>query len=436
MAGFGGSTTALAENLLPFTAGVLEEAGVNLSSYALVHINHDLDDVRVLHSLLEARAREAVFIPIPYARRTGALGSWRRDFVDLVADQLLEVTGPALIVEDGAYAIEGLLKNDGRQRFADLGIERVVEQTQFGSELGRLGLRDTSDLPAIAIVSCARSTIKCRVESQFLAVRLAEFLSSLCVNSGDFLSGRTVLLVGYGVIGRALALRLRDAYNCRLSIVDNDPVVASVAQRDGFATYATVVASVGAASYDLVLGATGSAAFSVTDLASLVKGREDRAVRFASVSSGEIEYSDALTALAEADEPSSRRPTPWGSVIDLDGAECLLLADGRPVNFFSEVDQSLSIAAADLINGTLVDALTSPTTPTAIASFRYWEPGTPGSRWATEEDLLRDFAECTGLGHGGRAVDTLRDAGLYNIHPAEDHLRRWHRTSESSAEEG
>jgi hypothetical protein len=232
-----------------------------------------------------------------------------------------------------------------------------------------------------------------------------------------------------------LALRLRDAYKCRLSIVDHDSVVASVAQSDGFATYPTVGASVGAASYDLVLGATGAAAFSITDIASLVRGRDERPVRFASVSSGEIEYSDALAALAEADESSSRRATAWGSVIDVGGAECLLLADGRPVNFFSEIEQSLSMAAADLINGTLVDALTSPTTPAPEASFRYWEPGSSGSRWASEGDLLRDFAECTGLGRAGPAVDVLRDAGLYDIHPAEDHLRRWHRMSRGSAEE-
>ena len=270
------------------------------------------------------------------------------------------------------------------------------------------------------MISCARSTVKCRVESQFLAVRLAECLSNYLTQSGEFLTGRGVLLFGYGIVGRSLALRLREAYSCEMQVVEGVDEVRRAAQTDGF----TVYDDGSGTSTQIVVGATGKPAVSWQTIEGLIR-QTDRVVTLASVSSGEVEFSAAMKEGLRCGALKKVVREPWGmDAVVLPRGRLHILADGRPINFFSgEQASSLAVSVGDLVYARLMEAL-----GWRLSSNENWSPGVyewaargeGGGRWLSEEEFLGRFCALVGMNGGSEGpIEALSRRGLYSRHPSE-----------------
>lgn len=403
---------------LPLTAALIAEGGTVLQGLHIVHVNHRLEDVHAVSSLLEAHGATVTFVGLPYDEREWPLrplrASWREQVVQKVRNLLTDLRSEDVaVVEDGAYAIEAAASSNMRLRFA-------VEQTRFGHEVA-CALFDSGAL-TFPVLSCARSTVKCRVESQFLAIRLGEILSAFLTEVGEFLVGKKVLLIGYGILGRPLALRLSSAYRCRVSVVEIKEAVADVALADGFKVADSITASDD--SPDVVVGVTGTESVGWPELSKLASGPRDTPLVLASVSSGDVEFRRALIDGAADDNGlQATDQHRWGVRLAVDNREILLFADGRPLNFFHRGSPSLAAAAADLIDARLVEALLfeARQQPSDVGRVDSWSTVDGSHPWLSEERFLSRFCDAVGISTLGceSAVSALRDIGLYEVHPAE-----------------
>ena len=410
---------------LPLSAGLLEPS--QLEGWRIFHINHDLADINSLNRVLELAGANVHFVPIPYRKRVdvSALETekpWRSRYLDFLSDEL----GPLLdvcdlsrtvVVEDGAYYAE--LASAGRVGIAAF----TAEQTTSGARrLARFRREAALATPAYA---CASATVKLRVESQFLGIRLPEDISGLMAMLGRFLPGIGVAVIGYGIVGRALALRLRSAYRCDVTVIEADGQVAETARNEGFETYESLSEMIRPVS--LVIGSTGLSACGYEDLRAITALGGGVTPVLASASSDVVEFGPALIEARRAGWLQEATMMPWGHRLTGHTSQVDILADGLPVNFFQPGAQSLSAAVADLVNFRIVEALIDGTRGGSSGrEVITWGGGAEGGVWEEDELLLRAFAQRHGLARGNHqsTVAMLISLGLYSEHPQETHLRQ------------
>ena len=396
------------------TSRFIRENAEALDGIRLLHLNHHLDDVLLLDELLRSVGVRSEFIPIPYAQRAmNDRTLWRDRFMVEVQGQLRRLQEPVVVLEDGGYLVQAAIESKLSKQ-----ILFAVEQTRFGAEIARKA-RDAGRLD-FPVLSCARATVKCRVESAALAVRLCDFLSEFVASAGVMLIGRDVLQLGYGILGRPVAIRLRNEYRCNVTIYDTDDHVLEVARADGFITYDAAAN----AHADIVLGTSGKPSLTYAMLASLMHRRTEPLV-LASISSGDIEFSQALSQAYEENHLDMSHSTSelWGTRVQGPVGQIRLLADGRPINFFYHGRTSLPSSFADLTNFRLVEALT------AQRRYGFAQGGTvfpwasiEAGPWLSDEALLSEFCSANGYRCGPNSIDFLRELGLYAQHPSEAHL--------------
>ena len=107
------------------------------------------------------------------------------------------------IIEDGGYHSQTI--DNLEEIYPELigSIIGSVEQTTSGTRI--LSSKTHYSYPSVSI---ARSEIKMCLESVFIGQKIVEELSSFIAYTNQFLNYRDVMMIGYGIFGRAVTKKL------------------------------------------------------------------------------------------------------------------------------------------------------------------------------------------------------------------------------------
>lgn len=329
--------------LLPSTRESLA-APPRLSNVRLIVMNHALRDTRVFieelirfgahvgafvakpNSLVESRVAEISKLgvkivreppgtkpPYSYFEQSSVLG-------DLIVEQVNAARTERrklVLIDVGGYFCKPLLE----RKDIDLSyIAGVIEITTFGHNR----YLEKQRLLPVPVISVARSELK-EAEAVYVGQSAVRATEDLLQEAGWALTGRTCLVVGYGMIGKRVALALRER-NIRTIVHDKSPRKKLLAHLEGFET-ATLEAGLAQAS--IVLSSTGGQAVSVEDLrvvkdAVVLLSAGSRTQEFDICGIRRLATHQArLTGLLE------RVVLPWG-------LQCLIANDGKAVNFLKD----------------------------------------------------------------------------------------------------
>ena len=245
-----------------------------------------------------------------------------------------------LIIEDGGYHFEALARVKRLFPEVEDRIVGVVEQTTSGTRrsMSRQGYRY-----AYPCASIARSDIKMNVESIFIGQRIVEELGLMLYAADTFYSFHSVLLIGYGIVGRSCRMVL-DGRFCRIEAYDINPRVLRVAEKDGLRAYSKPAPEMFSGD-TIVIGCVGRPSFG-EELFRAFLGGQGTNLYLASGSSKDVEFSWFLRYLAgkEAEIPGlsleEQETAEWHTCYGFryGGAEknVYLMAEGKPVNFYRE----------------------------------------------------------------------------------------------------
>ena len=383
----------LSENIIEELFGNPEK----LENIVVLHINHCMENSFEFCRVLSAVFKTVIFVGAPYNNmmppiedaftsyaaidsknqnvydlyRNGVIcDTFKGGFIDVVHKlivqamttdifPLLEKEQKLLVIEDGGYHYKVFRELSKQYPILRSNVLGSVEQTTSGTLRG-YDLAGNLDY-WYPHMSVARSNIKTNIESRFIAERVVEELSRFLYGINAFLDFHEILLVGYGVIGRAIAqlLKGRAADVC---VYDSDPAIMNVAADDGLMT--VTASDYGGFPTDTVLiGNTGTSSLNEHMLSSFFAGKGKK-LYLASSSSQDVEFQVFL------DMANAKRPFPKNTVLKaiytstgvdeyvfscIDGKGCsidksiFLIAKGRPVNFFRTNVISLTNCMIDLV---------------------------------------------------------------------------------------
>ena len=194
------------------------------------------------------------------------------------------------------------------------------------------------------------------VESIFIGQRIVEELGLMLYAADAFYSFHSVLLVGYGVVGRSCRMALEGRF-CRIEAYDTNPRVLRVAEKDGLRAYSKPALEMFSGD-TIVIGCVGRPSFG-EELFRAFLGGQGTNLYLASGSSKDVEFSWFLRYLAgkEAEIPGlsleEQETAEWYTCycVRYDGAEknVYLMAEGKPVNFYRQGVISLTYRVIDLV---------------------------------------------------------------------------------------
>ena len=247
----------------------------------------------------------------------------RRAVDDMVA-QHRRNHKPVVVLDDGGLVTK-ILHSD--PRYADvLPAFKIVEQTTRGITLAE---KQSLKVP---VINVARSLSK-RAEGIFIGQAVAAKVLQGLRRSGRELSGTQVTVMGYGIVGQAVAAELKRA-GARVTVVESSGARAKAARKAHF-TVTTKARALPRS--EVVIGATGHQSLTLADLRKLPGGAV-----VASASSKQVEFDMAglrkaasSRRLVTSDNPLVRLPT---ARYKLGRAEITVLGDGWPVNFDGDVE--------------------------------------------------------------------------------------------------
>lgn len=355
----------------------------------VLHINHCLDNSFFFNDVLKTLFFDVVFVAVPYNNqqvdstypnscyhglcqdgvyqlmKNGALlGVSHPEFLEatyLLMQEafcreiipLLQSGKKLLVIEDGGYHFEVL----SRLRTLYPDIEKntigVVEQTTSGT---RNSMSKTGYRYPYPCASIARSDIKMELESIFIGQRIVEELALMLYEADAFLSFHSVLLVGYGIVGRSCRMALEGRL-CQLSAYDTDADIRQLAFQDGLEVYDAPNEQM--FFHDtIVIGCVGRPSFGIEMFRCFLAGKAQK-LYLASGSSKDVEFKEILQylsghqpqiaglSLVEVEE----KPLYTKYRFDYNGTmkELFLLAEGKPVNFYREGVISLTYRVIDLV---------------------------------------------------------------------------------------
>ena len=231
---------------------------------------------------------------------------------------------PVVVLDDGGLVTK-ILHSD--VRYADvLGAFKIVEQTTRGITLAE---QQQLKLP---VINVARSMSK-RAEGVFIGQAVAAKVLQGLRRSGRKLAGARVTVMGYGIVGQAVAAELKRA-GAHVTIVETSGQRARAARK---ARFSVTTKDRALPASEVVIGATGHQSLSLADLRKLPGG-----ATVASASSKQVELDMAglrkaasWRKLVKVDNPLVRLPT---ARYKLGRAEITVLGDGWPVNFDGDVE--------------------------------------------------------------------------------------------------
>ncbi len=258
--------------------------------------------------------------------------------------QLLDVVrqgatdGRVLVLDDGAYVLDAMSRTAGLP-----GRLSVVEQTVFGMRKVRERPEISAYGASVPVLNVAESRPKKILEAAFLGPAIARALASAESLVLERLHNGRTLLLGYGAIGRAVALALCTEVGVAPdSLFVGDPSRAARAQatRDGLPIWRRRQEQL----FDVVIGCSGRGSFRPEDVRFVVNG-----AFLASGSSGTIEFSrEAILDLCaepadercfiHGDQPLADRMLHDAIEIRLFDRDVVLLNGGYPIDFDGSVN--------------------------------------------------------------------------------------------------
>ncbi len=447
-----------------------------LADTIVLHINHCLEDVFTLDRLFNALFAKSVFVAVPYrmvtpipanhpstvyharikensfellrsgqsiAERAATFGEAMER---LVYRALCDSIVPALtdrhrllIVEDGGYHYEPLRRCCAEGLLSPEAIVGAVEQTMSGAircadAIQKHGL----SYPALTI---ARSNIKMRYETFFIGRRVIDELAYLLYRYNEFLALRHVFIIGYGIIGRSIALSLK-GMACRILVLDSNDEVSAVARADGY----EVLPKTHKDLTDLfdtelvVIGATGERSFTLSMLAAFAHAPPER-IFLVSASSKRVEFEEIIRFFEGGDDEHARLLAQEARLADIrqisievntsglaykfkcEGRNktIVLIARGFPVNFFRGDGFSLTMGMIDPINAELALLANYAVASAGVLRKNHLYvlgysslPGLP----VREEEILLIWMEKKGI-----APHVSEGWYGFSVHPLEKYLR-------------
>ncbi len=189
---------------------------------------HTTDATCVFLKTLTELGAEAYYMPIQYNKNMVSMG----DIASVQGIQTVKVQDIHriidtidVIVEDGGRVSQEIHKSLGRPRLK----KRLfsIEQTTSGvRRLAKLDMR-------YPVFNVAESLLKLGIENYQATPEavISSILSESCMS----LSGMSVLVLGYGMVGSGIAM-LCGAHGCSVTVVDNDSVRRALAASRGFHT--------------------------------------------------------------------------------------------------------------------------------------------------------------------------------------------------------
>jgi S-adenosylhomocysteine hydrolase len=215
------------QHLLASTGALIESlsrCGADLSRIQIVGKGYSTNEA-VLGMLRDSGIR--VLNP---AFRETADEPYDTILAEAVASALAHVYGESrrtarglLLLDDGGHALSGA------HRVFPPGFPiTAVEQTTRG-------IRAANALsPRFPVINIGRSRAKLHLEAPLIAASMVHNLQNLLASGRNLFGGlNEVLLIGYGAVGRAAALRLR-AHGYDVTVFDNGTDMLGAAAADGF----------------------------------------------------------------------------------------------------------------------------------------------------------------------------------------------------------
>lgn len=365
------------ENTLGFLLA-LQRAGVPAEwIYALAKGDRTHNRDRIHATLIDSGCRSGVLdntiINAPDGHAAELVQAMA--LVDAFIDDAHAAGRRVLVIDDGGLLAQGYGRADAPRR-----VDAALELTVSG--LKRI---DAAGPLAIPVLNMARSQLKTRLGYPEIADSCLRRLRALL--PAVKVTGRPVLVLGYGTLGSRLARALQQQ-GCQVHVVDSDPLALIAAAENGHLTYRTAAAALCATRPFLVVGTTGDDALTVDDLPLLPDG-----VYLAPFATRDF----SLLADHQSDGQSGDRPERghgqrWpatdipgvGRRYQLPGGrQVMLLGDGRSLNLFD----------ADAIPNEGYDAYRTGTLLAAHALCQRADSLPPG----VHTDLVDDLIHGSGL---------------------------------------
>ena len=322
------------------------------------------------------------------------------------------------IIEDGGYHSVTLDNLNEFYPELDGNIIGSVEQTTSGTRI--LSSRTDYRYPSVSI---ARSEIKMCLESVFIAQRIVEELNAFISYTNHFLNYAQVMLIGYGIFGRAVVKKL-DSYGCRISVCDHDARILSAAEQEGYPAFERITPD-SFRNDQVIIAMTGSKSFRRRELEQYLASGADN-ILLSSGSSKDIEYRDLIDLIRDPEGSgwtfTLEETGPWFEKYAVsDGRRqkrFYLIADGMPVNFCRKGSISLTDKVIDLIFAEMALCAVAVIESGSIKNGLYLLGDSSSPVQLDEWKLMNDWFEIHQLYR--KSSDP---AGFLCIHPCRDYLR-------------
>ncbi len=323
------------------------------------------------------------------------------------------------IIEDGGYHSQTVDNLNEIFPVLQGNIIGSVEQTTSGTKI--LSSRTKYNYPSFSI---ARSDIKMCLESVFIGQKIVEELSSFLAFANHFFNFSPVLLIGYGIFGRAVVKKLT-GYCCDISVCDTDELIRGTARRDGYPAFSEITRDV-FRDHQIVIAMTGNRSFGVKELEQYLESDAD-GIFLSSGSSKDIEYKEILD-LIESPEGSPftfclEETGPYYEKYAVSNGRAkkvfYLIARGMPVNFCREDSISLTDKMIDLIFAEMTLCAAAIIESGNIKNGLYLLGDSDAPLQLDEWELMEEWFDINHLLHDGEELEQK----LF-IHPCRQYLRK------------
>lgn len=325
------------------------EAGTSIKDYILILLLHFLNDLCGFLAALnrvEASAENIILIhknyPYPNINnlRKYLVGSGYKIYsIEKIEEAINEAISQAkiknkkiIIVEDGGYLTEAIHKNYKE----DIKIfHGAVEQTSKGiKRIKQIQLLLNSlEFP---VLNVAESEIKSEFEPPAIAETVIRNIKNLLIDIK--LRGKIATVIGYGRIGKQIAIRLRESEKMKVCVYDSDPEKLASAHDESFETD-EYLPNLLKSSY-LIIGATGNMTIGENEILCLNNGSI-----LVSASSDQEEIGISILKILSREDPVEK--CIGNEYILINENKILLLGRGYPINFFGT--ESIPNEISDLV---------------------------------------------------------------------------------------
>jgi S-adenosylhomocysteine hydrolase len=254
-------------------------------------------------------------------------GSFRQkveDGLDAAVAEHKKNHQPIVVLDDGGLVAE-ILHSNPKKYGSVLGAFKIVEQTTRG-----ITAAEERDLE-VPIINVARSRSK-SVEGALIGRAVPAKIEQALARIGESAAGKHVTVVGYGVIGEAIAKGLAE-HQAKVTVVEASPARAAEAIAAGFEV-TTLEEALGHT--HILVGATGKESIHLSHLQALKSGSI-----VVSASSKQLEVDmkglqkKAKRTAVPCDDPLVKLPT---AKYQLGTKHLTVLGDGWPINFDGDVE--------------------------------------------------------------------------------------------------